>query len=598
MPTKSSIMNLMVKKDDNPKVTIVIPVYNGENYVKYALDSAVNQTYKNLEILVVDDGSTDGTEEIVKKYKDKVTYIKKENGGVSTALNLAIEKMKGEYFSWLSHDDVYEPNKVEREVEFLKEHNYLGKKVIVFSDYNLIDKNGKLIGSVIKDHREMELKPEYGLLKGHINGLSLLIPKTAFDEYGGFDTKLSCAQDYEKWWSMMKTYKFIHIPEVLVNTRYHRKQTTNTSPKVLTEGNALYYKIISEIPEKRINEMEGSRYNFYREISEFHQDSVYTELSRKCREWADEILDKALKAEAPQKKVSVIIPFYNREKETIRAIKSVLNQTYKNFEIILVDDCSEEKIDAVKELVKKHDNIKLISNKKNSGPSVSRNNGIKAATGDYIAFLDSDDEFVSDKLETQLKYIAATNAKISHTSYIRELNGKQTVVSSGVQSGHCEKKLMYSCMIATPTVMIDRKWLMDRGCLFNTELHTGEDNCFWLELMKGDTYLTGVDKPLSIVHANDKSAAFSIDRQVEGLKSIIHYLINDEYYGQFDFELSRLMLGYANYATKKHERDLGVLVEGSALKKLLFFIKQEGLSSTMQRVMKKIKKTTSSKSEN
>ena len=153
-------------------------------------------------------------------------------------------------------------------------------------------------------------------------------------------------------------------------------------------------------------------------------------------------------------------------------------------------------------------------------------------------------------------------------------------------------------MIATPTVMIDRKWLMERGCLFNTELHTGEDNCFWLELMKGDTYLTGVDKPLSIVHANDKSAAFSIDRQVEGLKSIIHYLINDEYYGQFDFELSRLMLGYANYATKKHERDLGVLVEGSALKKLLFFMKQEGLSSTMQRVMKKIKKTTSSKSEN
>lgn len=585
----------MLKRDENPKVTIVIPVYNGEDYVKFAIDSAINQTYKNLEILVVDDGSTDSTEQIVKQYGNKVTYIKKENGGVSTALNLAIEKMKGEYFSWLSHDDVYEPNKVEDEVEYLKEHKFLGKKVIVYSDYNLIDKNGKLIGRVIKDHEELELKPEYGLLKGHINGLSLLIPKAAFDEYGGFDTKLSCAQDYEKWWSMMKTYRFIHIPKILVNTRYHKKQTTQTSPKVLTEGNALYFKIISEIPEKRMIEMEGSRHNFLRELSEFHQNSVYTEFSNKCREWADEILKKGL-AETPTKKVSVIIPFYNREKETVRAVKSVLNQTYKNFEIILVDDCSEEKIDAVKELVKKHDNITLIRNKKNSGPSTSRNNGIKAATGDYIAFLDSDDEFKSNKLEVQLKYAAATGAKISHTSYVRELDGKETVIHSGEQNGHCETKLMYGCMIATPTVMIDRKWLMDRGCLFNTEMHTGEDNCFWLELMKGYTYLTGIDEPLSVVHANKNSAAFSIDRQVEGLKSIIRYLINDEYYSQHDYELSRLMIGYSGYAAKKHDQDLGAFVEGNPIQKLFFFMKQEGIGSTVKRIGKKIGKTISSKS--
>ncbi|MBR2830925.1 glycosyltransferase, partial [Candidatus Saccharibacteria bacterium] len=213
-----------------PKVSIVIPVYNGEKYVKYAIDSALAQTYKNLEVVVVDDGSTDKTEKIAKSYGGRIRYIKKKNGGVSSALNLAIEKMRGEYFSWLSHDDMYEPNKIETEIRFLQENNYIGKKVIVFSDYYLIDTRGKIIAKSRKDHEEIEQKPEYTFLKGHINGLSLLIPKDAFSEYGGFDTELICTQDYVKWKEMARTYKFVHIPELLVSTRWHAKQVTNTSP--------------------------------------------------------------------------------------------------------------------------------------------------------------------------------------------------------------------------------------------------------------------------------------------------------------------------------------------------------------------------------
>ena len=166
----------MKKIEERPKVSIVIPVYNGERYVRYAIDSALAQTYDNVEIIVVNDGSTDKTDEIVKSYGNKVRYIKKKNGGVSSALNVAIEKMKGKYFSWLSHDDTYEPTKIEDEIDYLRENNYLGKKVIVFSDYNLINTKGKIIGESRKDHEEIVKKPEYILLKGHINGLSLLIP--------------------------------------------------------------------------------------------------------------------------------------------------------------------------------------------------------------------------------------------------------------------------------------------------------------------------------------------------------------------------------------------------------------------------------------
>ena len=109
----------------NPKVSIVIPVYNGSNYLKDAIDSALSQTYNNLEIIVVNDGSNDEgkTKAIAEPYGNKIIYLEKENGGASSALNLAIKKMTGDYFSWLSHDDMYYPNKISRQVEELQNYD-------------------------------------------------------------------------------------------------------------------------------------------------------------------------------------------------------------------------------------------------------------------------------------------------------------------------------------------------------------------------------------------------------------------------------------------------------------------------------------------
>ena len=92
-----------------PLVSIVIPVFNGASFLNQAIDSALNQTYQNIEIIVVNDGSEDEgkTEAIAKSYGDKIRYFTKENGGCGTALNLAIREMNGDFFSWLSHDDIY-----------------------------------------------------------------------------------------------------------------------------------------------------------------------------------------------------------------------------------------------------------------------------------------------------------------------------------------------------------------------------------------------------------------------------------------------------------------------------------------------------------
>ncbi|WP_032139571.1 glycosyltransferase family 2 protein, partial [Rickettsia tamurae] len=102
-------------------VSIIIPVYNGANYMKEAINSALAQTYKNIEIIVVNDGSKDNgeTERVALSYGDKIRYFHKENGGCGSALNYGIKNMKGEYFSWLSHDDIYYPNKIEHQVNIL-----------------------------------------------------------------------------------------------------------------------------------------------------------------------------------------------------------------------------------------------------------------------------------------------------------------------------------------------------------------------------------------------------------------------------------------------------------------------------------------------
>ncbi len=540
-----------------PKVSLIIPVYNGKEYMKEAIDSAIAQTYENLEILVINDGSKDNgaTAKIAKSYGDKIRYIKKENGGVSTALNLAIKEMKGDYFSWLSHDDYYFPEKVEEEIKYLNDNNLLDKRVILYSDYDLMDENSKFIGHAIKDHEMLVEKPEYALLRGTINGLSLLIPRKAFEECGDFDETLRCAQDYDLWYKMMKKgYQFIHIPKILVTTRIHSKQVSNTSPKVESEGNAFWINMIDDIPLKTKVRLEGSEYCYYKEMTDFLKTTPYHEAEEHCNEKCKEMEDK-VKESIKDIKVSIIIPFYNRAKLVIRALRSVLKQTHKNYEVLLVNDGSSDNISEIKTFIKKEKNIKLINVSPNKGAANARNVGIDAATGEYIAFLDSDDEFYPEKIETQLIKMVASNAMVSHTSYVRKGFGEEVLFNSGQQSGKMIPRLIWSCLIATPTVMIKKKYLDDNKFRFNPELVIGEDTCFWITILT-DTNLLGIDIPLTIVNSNESSAAYNLDKQIIGMKTILKFVINNPKINNYDLEIALLAKQYVNFVSQSTNSEL------------------------------------------
>jgi glycosyltransferase involved in cell wall biosynthesis len=127
----------------NDLVSIVIPTYNRADLLPQAIESALNQTYRNIEIIVVDDGSTDETDDVCRRYGAKVRYIRKRNGGVASALNKGISEMQGEWLKWLSSDDYLQPEAVEL---LLRKAQDVNAK-IVYSSFRMVDVNGKVIRS-------------------------------------------------------------------------------------------------------------------------------------------------------------------------------------------------------------------------------------------------------------------------------------------------------------------------------------------------------------------------------------------------------------------------------------------------------------------
>jgi len=227
-----------------PKVSIVIPAYNASNYLAEAIDSALAQTYPNIEIIVVNDGSRDdgATRQVALSYGDRIRYLEKENGGSSSALNMGIANMQGEWFSWLSHDDLYTPNKVAAQVRYMNELDVpveALQEYVFFSAFDLIDGQGKTIRTA--DPKKCQKKADkVNSVKGNqyliaeptennFHGCSCLIHKSIFGKVGCFDEKLRLLNDLDLWFRIYEAgYKIRLFPDSLVKGRIHAKQVSKS----------------------------------------------------------------------------------------------------------------------------------------------------------------------------------------------------------------------------------------------------------------------------------------------------------------------------------------------------------------------------------
>lgn len=227
-----------------PKVSIVIPAFNASNYLEEAIQSALMQTYRNFEIIVINDGSKDdgATAKVAEKYAGKIRYFEKENGGSSSALNTGIRNMEGEWFSWLSHDDLYEPEKVERQIRYLNALQIDDQdmhKQILFCASECINSQGRKLANASKS-RLYSLSQKIASLPGNeylmaeptgyiFNGCSCLVHRSVFQQIGLFDENLRLLNDVDMWYRMYANGFNIHyIPEVLVYWRIHDKQVSRS----------------------------------------------------------------------------------------------------------------------------------------------------------------------------------------------------------------------------------------------------------------------------------------------------------------------------------------------------------------------------------
>lgn len=250
-------------------VSIVIPVYNGSDYLREAIDSALAQTYPNIEVIIVNDGSDDEgrTKEIATSYGSRIRYLEKENGGVASAMNAGIKAANGKYISWLSHDDAYFPNKLEVQVPVLERLASEGRAAICYSSYVQMDERSQVYSTTeMPDLRpsdvfgallcHLDLSSGFFLKDFYLNGCTLLIPKEAFDRVGYFDISLPTTQDYDLWFKMLGSYDFVKAEGLLVKSRVHAKQGSRVlQKKRIGELEDLYYNAI------QLYEPGSSRYD-------------------------------------------------------------------------------------------------------------------------------------------------------------------------------------------------------------------------------------------------------------------------------------------------------------------------------------------------
>ena len=258
-----------------PVVSIIIPVYNGSNYLKDAIDSALNQTYKHCEVIVVNDGSCDEgkTEDICLSYSDRIRYFKKDNGGVASAVNFGIREMRGEYFSWLSHDDWYYPEKIQNQIEALRSSGDL--KAIAFGNfhfYSMPEKFKSLFAlETMRDPAKLT-EGIYPALFGIVHACVMLVHKSHIERAGLLDESLLTTQDIEWIFRLFRYQKTLFLDQPLIAVRLHSQQGKHHISCFSDEQASTHIEFLKRISNDEIISLFGTEYGFYHQISEFYSN--------------------------------------------------------------------------------------------------------------------------------------------------------------------------------------------------------------------------------------------------------------------------------------------------------------------------------------
>jgi glycosyltransferase involved in cell wall biosynthesis len=223
-----------------PKVSVVIPCYNSENWIKETLISVFNQTYNNIEIIIIDDGSKDNTRKVLNKYilDDKIKYFNQENKGPASARNLGIEKSTGKYIAFLDSDDIWINNKIETQVSFLENNSCYQ---LVLTDLLIIDEKGDLL---FEKKNKLPIE-RHKIIKNIFLGKitmytpTILVRKKSIEKIGGFNEDLIHLEDHFMLMKFASEFNIYHLKDFLVK---RRKTSNSMSGKIQPKKILKHYK--------------------------------------------------------------------------------------------------------------------------------------------------------------------------------------------------------------------------------------------------------------------------------------------------------------------------------------------------------------------
>ena len=212
-----------------PRVSVVIPSYNMARFLPAAVESVLHQTYRDFELIVIDDGSIDNTAEIVRQFPATVRYYRQENGGVSAARNRGIELTKGEYITFFDADDIMLEDALQKSVAFLDQHPEVG---FCYGQVYKIDEDGRqmrmrsLRGAKHTCVREGKEQITRMLFRGDISPSAVVTRRSCLNEVGFFDTSIRMGEDIDLWLRLSRRYSVGYIAEPLAKYRVHLNSIT------------------------------------------------------------------------------------------------------------------------------------------------------------------------------------------------------------------------------------------------------------------------------------------------------------------------------------------------------------------------------------
>ncbi|HFK3172494.1 glycosyltransferase family 2 protein [Proteus mirabilis] len=243
--------------------------------------------------------------------------------------------------------------------------------------------------------------------------------------------------------------------------------------------------------------------------------------------------------------ISIIMPSYNSGEYIRKSIDSVLNQSYKNFELIIIDDCSSDNtVDIITSYQDKR--IKLLKNETNQGAGITRNKGLLLSNGRFICFLDSDDTWRPDKLEKQLTFMLSNNIDFCFSAYDRVSEDNTFICRIGVPEKVNYSDMLKVCSIGCLTVMFDKDKFTDFSM---PSIRKRQDYALWLKLLKQTPYAYGINEPLGFYNIRENSISsnklnaakyqWKIYREIEDLNLFyasyyfFHYSFNGFFRSKF-----------------------------------------------------------------